>query len=827
MPSIPLNKWDTSVGNIAQASSKYPEFHFPYTNPYAIQEDLMKHLYDTLSKKNGPRMSILQSPTGTGKTLSIICASLAWLRQAKQLMIEKELNDSSYANESGNSNHGNSHESDEPDWVLEHEATKKRKLVYEEEIQSKRRKIGQMNSLLTSLTGINTEMIPELTVNNLNAHKKDSEDNDLLLEELDYSSAQLIKDLYQDEIEEISHMNTEFKTPKIIFCTRTHSQIAQFVKEFQKTEYINDIKLISLGSRSNLCIHPKVKNITSNQMQSDRCQTLRQNHKCDFYDSKGITLFTETVFNRACDIEEMSRIGRRVVACPYFGSRRAMLEADLILMPYSSLIHERVRKSIGIEKLNDCVIIFDEGHNLEQAFESTHSSPITSKQLNATIQQLNRYMEKYKLRLRRSTLNKVQQIIKILTNCNQYLQNISSSKIVGVNDFLSNTKIEDINLWEIQEFIDKSKLSQKLNGFIDRFKNEELTVNTVGNSSNREELMMNCIHPSLSFLLSLTNVGTDGKLVLEVDEKQFSRSIRFLLLNPSAHLESICREAHAVILAGGTMEPIQHVIQQLFPKSYRNDVSVFECGHIIPKDHLLPICLSHYESEKTLNFTIHKRNDPQMITALGNIIYELCKVAPGGVICFFPSYAYEETVLQYWIKDGIIRKLQSIKAIYREPKKSTEVDQTLQRYKKSIDAPEGNQTGALLSCVIDGKMSEGINFADEYGRLVLIVGLPYPNQYDPSLQEKMKYLDRQFGNKAGSKYYRDVCMNSVNQSIGRCIRHAKDYASIVLLDERYCDNSIQKELPKWIQEKHIQNCHNSSEVVNHLKDFFSKKPKKE
>lgn len=45
--------------------------------------------------------------------------------------------------------------------------------------------------------------------------------------------------------------------------------------------------------------------------------------------------------------------------------------------------------------------------------------------------------------------------------------------------------------------------------------------------------------------------------------------------------------------------------------------------------------------------------------------------------------------------------------------------------------------------------------------------------------------------RAGREYYNNICMRAVNQSIGRSIRHARDYASILLVDERYHDDQVK------------------------------------
>ncbi|XP_029442209.1 ATP-dependent DNA helicase DDX11-like [Rhinatrema bivittatum] len=100
-------------------------------------------------------------------------------------------------------------------------------------------------------------------------------------------------------------------------------------------------------------------------------------------------------------------------------------------------------------------------------------------------------------------------------------------------------------------------------------------------------------------------------------------------------------------------------------------------------------------------------------------------------------------------------------------------------------------------------MSEGINFSDELGRCVIMVGMPYPNIKSPELQEKIAYLDKSMpqadGQSPGRLLIENLCMKAVNQSIGRAIRHQNDYASIVLVDHRYSRPTILNKLPHWIK----------------------------
>ena len=65
----------------------------------------------------------------------------------------------------------------------------------------------------------------------------------------------------------------------------------------------------------------------------------------------------------------------------------------------------------------------------------------------------------------------------------------------------------------------------------------------------------------------------------------------------------------------------------------------------------------------------------------------------------------------------------------------------------------------------------GINFQDELGRCVVVVGMPYPNKRDPLLQRRLSYLTQRHEGLSADDYYENLCMNAVNQSIGALISH--------------------------------------------------------
>ena len=176
-------------------------------------------------------------------------------------------------------------------------------------------------------------------------------------------------------------------------------------------------------------------------------------------------------------------------------------------------------------------------------------------------------------------------------------------------------------------------------------------------------------------------------------------------------------------------------------------------------------------------------------------------------------------VFNYFESKGVLKELEKKKNVFREPKKTSDMDKVLKEYSRSA-----KKTGAILFSVVGGKMSEGINFSDELGRGVVMVGLPYPNARSPELKEKMSYLNANVAPNAGQVHYDNLCMKAVNQSIGRAIRHKDDFATILLLDHRYDRPKTLQQLPTWISSR-VEISAKFGPAISKLTIFFKSKSK--
>ncbi|UYV63357.1 DDX11 [Cordylochernes scorpioides] len=800
-----------------------------------------------LSRKESEKVGIFESPTGTGKSLSIICGSLKWLKdyQTKKL---KDL-ETSIANLN--------FQEDDNDWFnvqsKNRECEESMKEIqkeynaYKSHVEMKEKRKEKAITIEKSQEPKRIKLEEKMYNEIYNILKKEDAESEFVLD--DYNS----DDEESKEDENSLETEEQINLPRIIYCSRTHSQLSQFVREIQKSPYCEEVSVVTLGSRKNLCINESVLKLKHIGLINDKCRELQTSKSktskskmstCPFYKKKLISSLKENILVEVKDIEDIVSEGHATKTCPYYGTRMAVDGAEVLVVPYNTLLHRETREACGIP-LKNSVVIIDEAHNLLEILGSIYSANITGRELSAIYSQLNQYYTKFYSRFNCKNIFYLKQLLFIISALVKYLEGPAAEPVVLTpNIFTSELGIDNINLYKIIDYCKVSKIAQKLNGYsgslvtVANSKKKNLTqeskvvtsiLNKAQNDASPTELSSPLIKLE-EFLKSLTNASSDGRIVVHKSKTFKESSVKFLLLNSAQKFEDVVNGCRSLILAGGTMEPISEYVDQLFKPAGvpAERITHFSCGHIVDPGNLLALTLVKGPSGLAFDLSYKNRGSASLIQEVGRTISNLCNVVPGGIVVFFPSYDYEQQVFSQWEKDGLIKTINdNKKTIFREPKTTDQVDKVLSQYSKCIKNRIGKKNGALLLSVVGGKMSEGINFSDDMGRAVVMVGLPFPNIKSPELKEKMAHLDASYPRGPGGKlpsqvYYENLCMKAVNQSIGRAIRHKNDYAAILLLDERYPRPSIQGSLPKWIGSS-LHSPQNFGQAYAALRKFFNGK----
>lgn len=169
------------------------------------------------------------------------------------------------------------------------------------------------------------------------------------------------------------------KLPRIFVGSRTHRQLTQLISELKRnTQYTPRITV--LGSRDQLCIHPRVSK-TSNK--NEECATLLDKQGCDYAPNTAKILKNPMLrtTHRVWDIEDMVTLGKKVQGCPYYAARKLYESAEVIFCPYNYILDPVIRKLLDIN-LKESIVILDEAHNMEDAARSAGSFEIDDKTLN-------------------------------------------------------------------------------------------------------------------------------------------------------------------------------------------------------------------------------------------------------------------------------------------------------------------------------------------------------------------------------------------------------------------------------------------------------------
>ncbi|KAK3907282.1 Regulator of telomere elongation helicase 1 [Frankliniella fusca] len=737
---------------------------FPFV-PYPSQEAFMAKVLESL---NGAKNALLESPTGTGKTLCLLCASLAWLDVEKKF---KEVPDLRLLHQCDSSPNNQSNE-DEIAALTDFNNHNQRKIYFCTRTHSQ---IMQIVSEFrnSAYQHLRTSVLASRSHLCIHPSAKKAGGN---LDNKCRSLRQSTKNCDAPDpvvIPDIEDLPTQCRS-----CGNDHT--CPFYTNFQEMK----------------------------------------NKKADE---------SEFPFTMAGAFDQISLIEKckKYKVCPFYMSRHLKEKADIVFLPYSYIFNPHILRGLSIDLMN-AVVIIDEGHNLEKVCEENASFSIQVSNVVDCIKELKKAKEhsdheKFPSVVKPSDLL---ELLVIITKLGEKLECLEPDKaengLFCILMFLeagftrNDWRRQLHNLKEVIQFCGEVEFKT------DGMKKIHNVVASVFYFDSDCDNQGNCQESTLEKSFKLYK----EKLKPDALKKGEEPIIYFWCFEAGVIMRSLQRRGvHSFIVTSGTLSPLQPLKRSLgipFEVELIND-------HVIEKSQVLALAIGEVD-DVTLEATYKKReeNMQSLYTGFGKVVLEVATVSPKGLLIFFPSGKVKTDCLNVWTNTP--HKTQSLfdaisceKVIYEEPKLSSHLPGLQKLFFQKIAEP--NSKGACLIGVLSGKVSEGIDFKDDLGRAVIMFGLPYPPILDPWVIHKRKHLRDHYGKEAEDDWYQSQAIRPVNQALGRIIRHQGDYGVVVLADIRFISEpKIVHSLPHWLQRAKERVIF--SKLSDRLRDFFTTIPSK-
>lgn len=625
---------------------------------------------------------------------------------------------------------------------------------------------------------------------------------------------------------------------RIFYTSRTHMQLKQLVSEFKKLAYFPRFGI--LASRAHLCLIPGVyKSPNPNAACRDLCNSEdgcpyykkpnTEGNRSDDIENIGFkpadvskkTLYGKTTNttnnvpidftsqgqNPKFDLDDLKEYGKKNHLCPYQLAFSIYQGCQLVLCPYNYIFKANDDNNLLCDLAkNTAIVIFDEGHNIEDTARESCSLTFSLHQIIDTLQDA----ESAPLESSYKTL--FDHIRQITTDLQRFLK----AKRMEYNNLPKDQRPKYLKA----EFKDvfKHVNPREIWSIGTQMQNYVKYITTYGieekNEFFTETLLSFCEACQDIFSILRSDKFDAFRIVFVPDEFNHPErdQFRLLCMRPGVLFEPINVHALSVIIASGTLSPLDSFSSELeatFP--FR-----ISAQHVVDSSQALAMSIvSNNGVRITSKFSVLQADKNTVFDALGQVLIKTLPSVPGGALLFTPSYWVKNAIIKRWKQTKMFDEINRIKPIVEEisEKKAPQIFAQFKSYR----------FGALLIGVCRGKISEGIDFSDDLARIVYAYGIPYPGIKDPDIEQKMQYNNQRHSTNesymSGNDWYTGQAFRALFQSIGRCLRHTNDYGAIVFLDDRI-ESNLDK-LPVWLKDN-ISTGLTPEDAANKLQSFYMK-----
>ena len=241
----------------------------------------------------------------------------------------------------------------------------------------------------------------------------------------------------------------------------------------------------------------------------------------------------------------------------------------MVSLPYPLLLQKSSREALDISLKNHIVII-DEAHNLMDAISNIHSSEVFLTQLQQSRAQLGIYLRKFRNKLKGKNRVYVTQVVRLIDSLVSYLEKLAqkpgpASGVSEYTELMAGNGVDQINLYKLDKYLVESKLARKVDSYID------FTKEAKDPSKATEKISSPVLTQVQSFLQTLMNPCAEGRFFYSRLLESGELGLKYMLLDPMHHFKEVVEEARAVVLAGGTMSPVNIYLDSILTLGIPND----------------------------------------------------------------------------------------------------------------------------------------------------------------------------------------------------------------------------------------------------------------
>ena len=571
----------------------------------------------------------------------------------------------------------------------------------------------------------------------------------------------------------------------------------------------------------------------------------RSGRGCDFYE--GLQRESEGLDLRGIyDLDDLKRLGQEKGYCPYFLARQVLASANVVVYNYQYMLDPKISSLVTRSLDERSIVVFDEAHNIDNVCLEALSVTLDKKALDAAAANLSHLGAEVK-RVKRVDANRLNaEYARLVRGLGEAegggggrgggggggggggaaaapgvdIADVQPAPAVLPADVLQEAMPGTIRNAEL--FVRyMTHIVRHLRGricvrelqtviptqFLKGMKEDlGIDVTPLRYAYTRLQSLLRTLEvtaledfgPLTSVCDFVTLLGTYARGFLVITEPTRPRAphipdplMQLVCLDAGIALRPVLEKYASVILTSGTLSPLD-----MYPRILDFKPCVSRSLRMsIERQNIFPCVVARAADQTALSSKFERREDGGVIAGYGRLVVDVCATVPDGVIAFFVSYSYMESMVSAWAASGVLRALEANKLIFMETKDVVETTLALTAYRAACDAGRG----ALLLSIARGKVAEGIDFDRHYGRAVLLFGIPFQYVLSVVLRARMAFL-RDAHQVTERDYLNFDALRQAAQCCGRIIRSKRDYGIIVFADHRYGDADKLGKLPEWIKQ---------------------------